>query len=375
MVTVRPIIAAARTRAAVRSLSRSSSRWMTTGSSMSWENVSSDPMLFSRVSRTTVRSSRPQASACRWPPATSPSASPERLDGRMRDVGDRAQAEPGEGLLGSLPHPPEGADGELVEEPEHLGLGDDDHPVGLGQAGGELGDELRRRHAHRAGDALLVGDGVADPLRDPRRAAETTLRAGDVEERLVERERFDDVGHGVEGRHDRLGDLGVAGEVGFDDDRLRTEPAGLAHRHRRGHAEPARLVGRRQHHGPVPAAADDDRLPAQVGPVDEGRGRVEGVHVDVEHGAAGVVRLAVTGPPWRGVLTPAHGPHLGWGLAGRRQPAGRRVRRPARKGRGAYRLRRDAGLRTAGRWHAVRRRGCRAPRRTAGGSPRRVRAR
>jgi hypothetical protein len=65
----------------------------------------------------------------------------------MRDVGDRAQPEPGEGLLGPLPHPPEGADRQLVEEAEHLGLRDDDHPVGLGQAGGELRDELRRRDA------------------------------------------------------------------------------------------------------------------------------------------------------------------------------------------------------------------------------------
>src|SRR5665647_1224287 len=71
---VRPTIPAARTRAAVRSLSLSSSRWMYAGSSTSKENVSSAPMLRSRRMGITGRESCPQASAYRAGPALSPRA-------------------------------------------------------------------------------------------------------------------------------------------------------------------------------------------------------------------------------------------------------------------------------------------------------------
>ena len=43
-----------------------------------------------------------------------------------------------------LPDPPQGPDGQLLEEADDLVAGHDDHAVGLGQAGRELGDELRR---------------------------------------------------------------------------------------------------------------------------------------------------------------------------------------------------------------------------------------
>ena len=66
--TVRPTWPASRSRAATRSDSRSSSRLITSGSSMSAAKVSSAPMLLSGTCGVTRRSSRPQASAARWLP-------------------------------------------------------------------------------------------------------------------------------------------------------------------------------------------------------------------------------------------------------------------------------------------------------------------
>ena len=72
--TVRPTWSVARSRAAVRSASRSSSRRTTAGSSTSRANVSSAPMLLSGSCALTRRSSRPQASADRCAPAAGPRA-------------------------------------------------------------------------------------------------------------------------------------------------------------------------------------------------------------------------------------------------------------------------------------------------------------
>ena len=84
-------------------------------------------------------------------------------------------------------------------------------------------------------------------------------RAGDVEERLVERERLDQRGDVAEDRHDPGAHLGVAAVAPGEEDRLGAQPAGLHRRHGRVHAEGPGLVGRGGHHAPVAGAADDDR--------------------------------------------------------------------------------------------------------------------
>ncbi|GMA19451.1 hypothetical protein GCM10025862_14720 [Arsenicicoccus piscis] len=168
-----------------------------------------------------------------------------------------------------------------MEDVDHLVATDDDQAVRLGETGGELGDELRRGHPDRAGDPLLVGDGVAQVLTDLRGPPERAARARHVEERLVEAERLDQRGDRAEDRHHRLGHLAVALVLGGEHDRLGAQPPGAGHRHRRGHPEGAGLIGRRQHHTPV-ATTDDDRRAVQVGVVEEGHGGVERVHVDVQ---------------------------------------------------------------------------------------------
>ena len=65
----------------------------------------------------------------------------------------------------------------------------------------ELGQRLGGRHADRAIQPRFVADGPAQVPRDLRRSAEQTAGAGDVQERLIERD-------GLHVRRDRLEDVG-----------------------------------------------------------------------------------------------------------------------------------------------------------------------
>ena len=176
----------------------------------------------------------------------------------VRDVADRAQPEPGELLLGLLTDAPQRTDRQRVQERDHVGGRDDEQAVGLAAGGGELGDELRRRDADRAGDALLVGDPVADQLADLGRPAEPADRSGDVEEGLVERQRLDHRGDRPEDLHHPGGHRGVEPVARLDHGGLRAQPPGPGHRHRGVHAVGPRLVRRREHDA-ARAAADDHR--------------------------------------------------------------------------------------------------------------------
>ena len=82
MLTVRPSCPEDRSRAAVFSASRSSSRWTTPWSVTSEPKVSSAPIERSGSSVTTVRGSCPVASACRWVAVPSPSARTRAGSGR-----------------------------------------------------------------------------------------------------------------------------------------------------------------------------------------------------------------------------------------------------------------------------------------------------
>ena len=94
-------------------------------------------------------------------------------------------------------------------------------------------------------------------------------------------------------RHDGVGRRAVGGAVRRQHDGVRAAAQGLGHRHGAADAVAAGLVGRRRHHAAV-AAADHDRPAAQLRAALDLDAGVEGVHVDVQHRAAGVV--AVPGP-------------------------------------------------------------------------------
>src|SRR5450631_4742898 len=89
-------------------------------------------------------------------------------------------------LLRALADTPQCADRQLVKEADHLGLWNHEQAVGLGQARRELRNELGGGYPDRAGDALFVGNRVADSLGNLTWRAQTAEGAGDVQERLVQ---------------------------------------------------------------------------------------------------------------------------------------------------------------------------------------------
>ena len=263
--TVRPACPDARSRAAVFSASRSSSRWITPWSSTSTSNVSSAPIERSGSSGTTARGSCPLASACRWPATPSPSARASAGSGsaaRSPTVRRPRAAQVARGALADAPQRPDRQ--RLQERPNAVGR-HDEQPVRLASRRRELGHELRRGHPDRAGDALLVGDPGADPLADLSRAGRAggarRTRRGTPRPATAAPPAASPTGN----RHHPGRGRGVPRHVGRDDHRLRAQPERPAHRHRAAHPERPGLVRRGQHH-PAPPAADDHRSAAQLRP-------------------------------------------------------------------------------------------------------------
>ena len=156
--------------------------------------------------------------------------------------------------------------------------------------GGELGDELAVADAGRRGQPALLADSAADVLGDRPRAAEAVPVLGDVEIGLVEAQRLDQIGIVGEDRADLPADLAIDVEPRLDEDQVGTRPLGRDRRHRRPHAERARLVARRRDYPAMPAA-DRHRLAPQRRIVALFDRRVEGVHVDMDDLAGRAFRL------------------------------------------------------------------------------------
>ena len=119
-------------------------------------------------------------------------------------------------------------------------------------------------------------------------------RAGEIEEGLVDRQRFDQRRHLQHHRAHLAPDGGIFRHVGLDDHGLGAELQRLEHRHGRPHALDARDVAGGGDDA-ARAAADDHRLVGQFGTVallDRG---IEGVAVDV--GDRKLVQLRVAQQP------------------------------------------------------------------------------
>ncbi|MNN15116.1 hypothetical protein D3C81_1282120 [compost metagenome] len=110
------------------------------------------------------------------------------------------------------------------------------------------------------------------------RAAVEAFRARQVDPGLVQRQGLDQGRQLADRAEDALALGHILAEVGLDDDGVRTGLERLIHGHGRADAvQPRHIAGGRDH--ATLAAADDDRLVAQLGPVallDRG---VEGVAV------------------------------------------------------------------------------------------------
>ena len=89
-----------------------------------------------------------------------------------------------------------------MKEFDDLGVRDDEQSVRLAVRGGELGDELARRHPDRARNANLVTDSSSNERCDGNGSPQATNRPGNIEEGLVEAEWLYQWSYRTEQRHD-----------------------------------------------------------------------------------------------------------------------------------------------------------------------------
>ena len=217
------------------------------------------------------------------------------------EIGDGLDAVVVELRCGDGTDAPEHADRKRVQE-RLLAVGFDDHdPVGLGLAARDLGEEFGASHADRQGEPHVDQRPGAERCGDVARFAEQVGRAADVEERLVDRDGFDERGDVAEELEHLVGRFAVGLHPGRHDDGMRAQFPRLAAVHRRTHAARSRLVARRHDD----ALADDDRSASQLGVVallDRG---VEGVEIGVKDGGPAhplivertAVRVQMSGGP------------------------------------------------------------------------------
>jgi hypothetical protein len=105
---------------------------------------------------------------------------------------------------------------------------------------------------------------------------------GHIEKGLVEGQALHEIRVFPEDREYLARNLPVALEPRPHNDGVRTASEGLAHRHRRVHAEPAHLVAGRGNDATPARAADDHRLAGQLRIVELLDSREERVHVHVQ---------------------------------------------------------------------------------------------
>ena len=110
------------------------------------------------------------------------------------------------------------------------------------------------------GQADPIADVAPQALGDLDRGPRQSPHPADIEERLVDREPFDQWARVLEHAEHRLAGLGIGGEAGRDDDRLRAQPASLSSAHRGPHAVGLRLVTGCEHD----PSAHDHGPPAQA---------------------------------------------------------------------------------------------------------------
>ena len=151
----------------------------------------------------------------------------------------------------------------------------------LVQVGGDLGQELVAGQADRNRDADVALDLAGKPRQHfGRDHAVHALGAGEVEKRLVDRQRLDQRRQRLHGMAHLAADPDIFRHVGPDHGGMRAQRQRLEHRHRRAHPEGAGDVAGRRHHAAL-AAADDDGLVGDLRIVALLDGGVERVAIDV----------------------------------------------------------------------------------------------
>ena len=206
----------------------------------------------------------------------------ERVLGDARRGRRRSRRRARRAAFGRRADTPEAAYRQRVQHVE-LGTGlDHEETVGLGEVAGQLGEQLGGGDAHRDGEPGLGLHPGADGPCDVGPGAVEPADAGDVEERLVERDGFDQRRVRPQDLHDVGAHVVVEVEPGREEHAVRARATRPRHRRRRVDAEGARLVARGRHHAAPAESAHDHRSTDQARVVALFDRRVERVEVDVQ---------------------------------------------------------------------------------------------
>ena len=235
----------------------------------------------------TGRSSMPRASWCSAGPTVGPRMLAASASDNAAKRADGFDAEPVQLLLGDRADAPQPPHRKALQQYAFLVATHHADAVGLGQARGDLGDLLSGSGADGGDQPGLVADFGPQVLAEcldslGRRPGEL----GRFAEGFVEGELFKD-GHdasdGVE--HSAAGHAVHHAARGQHHGRGADQAAGLMHGHRRPRAVHACLVAGAGDHAAPAKAADQHGPTAQRRPGQLLDGRVERVHVEVQHPA------------------------------------------------------------------------------------------
>ena len=122
-----------------------------------------------------------------------------------------------------------------------------------------------------------------------RGTSEASDRAGDVEEGFVEAKGLNLRGDGAKDLHDAVRNTRVVAMVRSKKGGLRAESLRPGRWHRGVNTERSCFVGRREHDATRATTGDDDGRAFELGVAEQLHGCKEGIHVDVQDGAASVV--------------------------------------------------------------------------------------
>ena len=158
---------------------------------------------------------------------------------------------------------------------------DDAETIGLAIVGGDFGEEFVVRDSSRGNKVEFGADALFDFAGNVDGEFDAWLIVGYIEEGFVERDRFDEVGVGVEYFVDLGRDLFVNFHVSRHEDEVGAEALGFDGRHRRTDTETARLVAGRRHDTAHIAVAYSNGFALEVRVVSLLYRGIKGIHVDM----------------------------------------------------------------------------------------------
>ena len=208
------------------------------------------------------------------------------LESHLPKLSDGLDSETREGPAGHLADAPNPTNGQRIEKRLPLSFFDHDQAVRLLEVAGNLRQKLVGRDPDGSDESNFLANPCLDLLADQGGRPEERLARGDIEERFIERERFDKGCEVLEDRSNLPRDRRIMVHSRLHEHRVRAELSGPSRGHRAVDAELSRRVVRgRDDATSFRGSTNDDRL------ADEGRiiaffdGRLERVHIDMEdHG-------------------------------------------------------------------------------------------